>query len=203
MLELIAWLGSIDRALFFFINTTIANPVTDFLMPLVTADLHLKIFFGLCLITILWKGDKRLRIAVIFSLIVVTITDQLSSTVLKHMIERPRPCHIMDVHLLVGCGSGFSMPSSHAANLFGQAYFFREIARPSAKFLIPLAIIVALSRVFVGVHYPADILVGAAVGTLSGWAVGAGYNYIYSRWFKSGPIPGGEKNGDKDRSQTG
>jgi len=203
MLELIEWLVAIDRGLFFFLNTTIANPVTDFIMPQVTADMHLKIFFGLCLAVILWKGDKRLRLAVIFSLITVTVTDQLSSAVLKPLIERARPCHIMDVHLLVGCGSGFSMPSSHAANLFGQAYFFREVAKPSSKFLIPLAIVVALSRVFVGVHYPADILVGAALGTISGWIVGTGYDFLYDKKIKNRSKRGGDKDAGQNRGHTG
>jgi len=179
MLELISWLASIDTAIFHFINGSLANPVTDILMRFVTLDLHLKIFYGVCLAVILWKGDKRLRLAVIFSLIVVAISDQLSSSLLKPLLERPRPCHVMDVHLLVGCGSGFSMPSSHAANLFGQAYFFKIIAPRSARYLIPLAIVVALSRVFVGVHYPADILVGAALGTLVGFGVGK----IFLRYF--------------------
>lgn len=168
MLDIILWLNAVDRAVFFFINTTLANPVTDFIMPILTKDLHLKIFYGLALLIILWKGDNRLRLAVIFSLITVAVTDQLSSTLLKPLLDRPRPCHELEVHLLVGCGGGLSMPSSHAANLFGQAFFFKKIAPVSAKFLIPLAIIVALSRVFVGVHYPADIVVGAALGTLAG-----------------------------------
>lgn len=198
MIELIMWLGSIDRSVFFFINTTLANPVTDFIMPLVTTDLHLKIFYGVILAIILWKGDKRLRLALIASLIVVTLTDQLSSAVLKPLFARPRPCWNMEVHLLVGCGSGFSMPSSHAANLFGQAYLFREVAKPSAKYLIPLAIVVALSRVFVGVHYPADILVGAALGTIVGWATGLGFNAIYKRKFGIKDKRGGEPNAGKD-----
>ncbi len=172
MLELIVWLGTIDTALFYFINTTIANPLTDFLMPLVTIDLHLKIFFAVCLVLILWKGDRQLRYAVIFALITVTICDQLSSSVLKPLFARPRPCWNMEVHLLVNCGSGFSMPSSHAVNLFGQAYLFKVIKPSFAKYLIPLAIVVALSRVFVGVHYPGDILVGAALGTLVGFTFG-------------------------------
>ena len=49
MIEIIAWLAGIDKAVFIFINTTIANPVTDFIMPLITLDLHLKIFYGVCL----------------------------------------------------------------------------------------------------------------------------------------------------------
>jgi undecaprenyl-diphosphatase len=172
MIELIAGIDSLDQALFQFINQTLANPVTDFFMPLLTADLHLKIFYALCLLLILWKGDRRLRFAVIFSLIVVIITDQLSSSLLKPLFARPRPCHDMVVHLLVKCGKGFSLPSSHAANLFGQAFFFHIVQRSYSKYLIPLAILVALSRVFVGVHYPFDILTGAALGTLIGYGIG-------------------------------
>ena len=177
MLEIIGSLVNIDRAIFFFINTSLANPVTDFIMPMITTDLHLKIFYGLCLALILWKGDNRLRIAILFSLAAIALTDQISASVIKPIFARPRPCSNLDVHLLVGCGSGFSFPSSHAANLFGQAYLFRVIKPGFAKFLIPLAIVVALSRVFVGVHYPIDIIVGAALGTIIGFCVG----YIFIR----------------------
>ena len=194
MLEMIAFLEVIDSTLFYFINVTLANPVTDFFMPLVTLDLHLKIFFGVALFLILWKGDRRLRLAVIFSLLTVTLTDQLSSAVIKPLIERPRPCwgiSDLQVHLLVNCGSGFSMPSSHAANLFGQAYFFRLIKPSTAKFLIPLAIVVSLSRVFVGVHYPADILIGAALGTLVGYGVGKIFTKIkyFDEYFSRSKSP--------------
>lgn len=170
MTEILTWLDALDKSLFFFINTTLANPVTDHFMPFVTEDLHLKIFYAACIIGILWKGDNRLRFAVIFSGVCIAFSDQLSSHLLKPIFERPRPCHVFDVHLLVGCGGGKSMPSSHAANLFGQAVFFLMVASRSAKYLFPLAVIVALSRVFVGVHYPFDILVGAMVGVVSGLA---------------------------------
>lgn len=179
MLDIVIWLASIDKALFIFVNQGLANPVTDFLMPLITLDLHLKILFGAILLALLWKGDKRLRISVIFSLIVVALSDQASSNFLKPWIERARPCWDMEVNLLVNCGSGFSMPSSHAANLFGQAFLYYVIAPKSKKYLIPLAIVVALSRVFVGVHYPGDILVGAALGTVIGFIVGAVFNKFF------------------------
>jgi undecaprenyl-diphosphatase len=171
MLDFINLLIEWDHALFTLINGSAANPVTDFIMPLVTADLHLKIFYGVCLLLILWKGDKKLAWAVLFSLLTVLITDQLSSSVLKPIFSRPRPCHTFSVHLLTHCGSGFSFPSSHAANLFGQAFLFKGVAPKSAKYLIPLAVIVALSRVFVGVHYPADIVIGAALGTVAGYGI--------------------------------
>lgn len=192
MLELFAWLSLIDQSIFSLINLTLANPVTDFIMPLITIDLHLKIFYAVCLALILWKGDKRLRFAVVLSLVTVALTDQLSSSVLKPIFARPRPCWELDVHLLVACGSGFSMPSSHAANLFGQAYFFRKVAPSLAKYLIPLGIIIALSRVFVGVHYPADILVGAALGTLLGLGVARFFMFIFDAKIsgkKRGEVP--------------
>lgn len=197
MIEFIAWIGAIDQSVFHFINTNLANPVTDFIMPLITLDLHIKIFYGACLAVILWKGDRRLRVAVIFSLITVAVTDQISSSVIKPLLVRPRPCHIMPVHLLVNCGAGFSMPSSHAANLFGQAYFFKSIAPGSAKYLIPLAILIALSRIFVGVHYPADILVGASLGTLAGCGMAAAFKSILSRFTFSKQIEGTKKIGEQ------
>lgn len=196
MLEFFVQLAEIDRSLFFFINQTLANPVTDVLMPFFTSDMNLRIFYATCLFLLLWKGDSKLRLAVIFSLVTVAICDQAVSTFLKPLLGRPRPCHELEVNLLVGCGGGLSMPSSHAANLFGQAFFFRKVAPFTAKYLIPLAIIVALSRVFVGVHYPADILIGSALGTLVGIGVSFGFlrylptmqQFIKSKW--------GRKDGD-------
>ncbi len=191
MLEIIKWLASIDTTIFLFINQSLANPITDIIMPFVTADLNLKIFYGLCLTLILWKGDKRLRLAIIASIITLVISDQLSSSVIKPLFARPRPCKDLMVHLLVSCGAGFSMPSSHAANLFGQAFLFRTISPKSSKFLIPLAIIVALSRVFVGVHYPFDIIAGAALGTL----IGIGVAHLFVRYFPDSTTTGGRIDG--------
>ncbi len=192
MLEFFIQLEAMDQALFFFINQTLSNPVTDILMPFVTSDMNLRIFYAASLFLILWKGDTKLRLAVIFSLVTVAICDQMVSSLLKPLLGRPRPCHELEVHLLVGCGGGLSMPSSHAANLFGQAFFFRKVAPFTAKYLIPLAIVVGLSRVFVGVHYPADILVGSALGTLVGLGVSFAFlhylpmmqKFIKSKWGK-------------------
>lgn len=191
MSEILASLVALDKTIFRFVNQSLANPVTDVIMPFITTDLHLKIFYGVCLFLILWKGDRRLRWAVLGSLVVVTLSDQLSSAILKSLVGRLRPCKVMEVHLLVGCGSGFSFPSSHAANLFGQAFFFYGIAPRSAKFLVPLAALVALSRVFVGVHYPGDILSGAILGTAVGLVMEILFSKAYRRFY-SESAPGGK-----------
>jgi len=169
---MLEFLGSIDRSLFQFINVQLANPVTDFIMPIITSDQLLRVLYGAAMAVLLWRGDKRIRWLVLFSALALALSDQLSAHVLKPIIERSRPCHVMaGINLLVGCGGGFSMPSAHAANSFAQATLFGLTARATRPYLFVIAALIALSRVMVGVHYPGDILVGAALGMLVGWLV--------------------------------
>jgi undecaprenyl-diphosphatase len=172
----------IDQALFYFINVGLANPVTDFLMPLITSDTLLRIIYGAAVAVLLWRGDRRLRWLVLFSAAVLLMSDQLSSQVLKPWLERPRPCQVLSqVHLLVMCGAGFAMPSSHAANLFGQAALFAYHVKATRWYLLPFAILVAVSRIFVGVHYPFDVLVGTLLGCLTG-GLGAVAFWKFEKW---------------------
>ena len=171
MLEI---LQQIDTSIFFFLNSTLANPVTDFLMPLITNDKGLRIIYALAMIILLWKGNKTLRWMVLGSALVILLSDQISAGLLKNWIGRLRPCHTFDINtinLLVGCGGGKSMPSSHAANAFGQAVFFSYFYKKSRVYLFTYATLIALSRVFVGVHYLSDIIVGALVGTISAFII--------------------------------
>jgi undecaprenyl-diphosphatase len=179
MLETLAvW----DLELFRFINLSLANPVTDALMPVITSGLFLRSLYGLAMLLILWKGDRKLRWVVLVSAITIALTDQISSSLLKNWIERPRPCHIMsDLHLLVNCGAGYAMPSAHAANAFGQAVLFAVIYPKINCYLLSFAFLVALSRVFVGVHYPADILAGACVGSAIGLITAISFRQIWRK----------------------
>ncbi|MEK7774572.1 MAG: phosphatase PAP2 family protein [Candidatus Zixiibacteriota bacterium] len=165
-------LQAIDLTLFRFINDTLANPVTDFIMPIITSDWNLRIIYAVAMILLLWRGSKETRWIVGFSIVAMLIADQLASGFLKELIKRERPCQTLDaVHLLVNCGSGKSMPSSHATNAFAQAAFFCVSFRKHGWWLFLFAALVAISRVFVGVHYPADILVGALLGSMVGVAI--------------------------------
>lgn len=164
MLDIIVQL---DRTLFLFFNMTLANPVTDLVMPIITSDVLLRLFYGVAMALLLWKGDARLRWLVLVSVIVLALTDQISAGLLKPMIGRLRPCHVLEnINLLVGCGGGKAMPSAHAANAFGQAVLFAVLYRRVRWPLLSFATLVALSRVFVGVHYPADVFAGALLGAL-------------------------------------
>ncbi|MFH1685958.1 MAG: phosphatase PAP2 family protein [bacterium] len=161
-----------DQAIFAFLNVTLANPVTDLIMPVVTSDNLLRLGYAVAMLLLLWKGDRRMRRLVLFSAVALLITDQVSAHLLKPFFERPRPCHIMEeINLLVNCGGGYAMPSSHAANAFGQATLFALSYRQWRWYLWVFASVVAISRVFVGVHYPGDVLAGAALGIGTGWMV--------------------------------
>jgi undecaprenyl-diphosphatase len=169
-------LYSIDVAVFHFINATIANPIFDTVMPWLTdlnKTLYGKVIAGALWILLFWKGGKRGRLVAILLIPLIALSDQLSSSVIKKIVSRPRPCHtagdatiVAGIHLLVDCGSGFSFPSSHAVNNFAAAslfsYFYKKWTWAFALF----AGLVALSRVSVGVHYPSDIFGGALIGIL-------------------------------------
>jgi len=168
----------IDRALFAFINGTLANPVTDFIMPIVTSDDLLRVLFALGIIALLVFGRKRFIWVAVIAIAVLTITDQAASALLKPLFGRPRPCHVMAVHLLVNCGKGYSFPSSHAANLFGQALFFGLLYKKWLPYALAFAFLVGVSRIWVGVHYPLDMIGGMILGSLTG-AIVAG---VYIKW---------------------
>lgn len=173
-------LFEIDAALFRLINSTLANPVTDILMPILT-DLNRHwwgwVIFGSVWIWLMTGFGPKGRSAGVLLLVAVTISDQLNSAVLKDLFARPRPCHPVDpagpaggsmvvegVRLLVDCGGGFSFPSSHAANNFAAAFLVRGYFPERGALFLAIAAVIALSRTFVGVHYPGDLAGGAVVG---------------------------------------
>jgi undecaprenyl-diphosphatase len=179
-----------DTRVFEFLNEKLANPVFDFTMPIITNDWVLRIALAIVLLLLLILGRKQERMAVVLVLVAIAIADQLSSSLLKHLVERVRPCHVVQgVHLLVDCGQGFSFPSSHAANSFAVATTFAILLRKYKLLLFVVAVIVSYSRIAVGVHYPIDVLCGAVVGLLSGVAVCITYNFIKNKlsiWQKAG-----------------
>ena len=182
-------LTQLDQAIFLFINWTLANPVTDFIMPLVTNDWNLRIAYGLAMIVILIGGNARMRWLVLFSALVLFATDQITAGWLKHLFERPRPCHVLtEINLLVGCGGGFAMPSAHAANAFGQAFLFSIHYKRAAWYLYTVASLIAISRVFVGVHYPGDVLAGAIIGGIIGVMLAVGFT-IFEKAIKISNTP--------------
>ncbi len=166
---MIEWLTHLDLTVFRFVNGSCANVVTDLLMPQITSDWNLRIGYGIVMLLLLWKGPRERRWQVLGSLLVLAASDLIASSVFKPLIDRPRPCQTLDaVHLLVNCGAGLSMPSSHAANAFAQFAFWSRFTPRVKWYLFVIAFLVAISRVFVGVHYPGDVLIGSLLGGVIG-----------------------------------
>jgi undecaprenyl-diphosphatase len=156
---------NLDIEIFRFINTGMTAPFLDTVMVFMTEKMN---FMGAIIIAaaLIWiLGKRQDRVGLIVLVLLVLMTD-LASNTLKHAIMRLRPCNALEgVRLLVGCGGSFSMTSSHAANIFAAMVFLTARYRKFWPIFISIAVIVAYSRVYVGVHYPSDVIIGAALGT--------------------------------------
>ena len=169
-----------DQQIFFFINRQLSNPAFDFIMPYVRErdfwiPLYVLLVFYFVRLLKKWSW-----VALLTAAITVVITDQVSSSLLKPWIARLRPCNdpslAEQVQLIVNCGSGFSFVSSHAANHFGIACFLIVMLQHRLKWILPVALfwaaLVSFAQVYVGVHYPLDVicggLLGVAIGILAG-----------------------------------
>ena len=177
------WLYGIDVALFRFGNETIANPAGDWFFPFITDLRNFYVPYALLILGLLVFGKKRGALTVLLLVITITIADQVSSFVIKPWVGRLRPCHVLEgVQLLVGCGSGKSFTSSHATNNFALAVLIQHMYPAARWYLLAWASLVAFSRVYVGVHYPSDILGGAILGTAIALAVIYTHAFIMKQW---------------------
>ena len=154
-----------DTYLFFLLNSRAQNVVLDFLMPILTNLDYWRVPIALLAISLLVFGKKKGRIAVVLLILGITLSDQVCNNLLKPLVGRVRPCNVLDnVHLLINCTKSFSFPSSHATNIFTGMIILSFVYPKLRIGLLTFAALVAYSRVYVGVHYPFDILAGTALG---------------------------------------
>ena len=187
-MAMMSWLRSLDVALFRFINETLSNSLFDRIMPFFSGNsVFVPLLVALAAILV-WKKGARGRVCLIMLALVICLGDPLIVNTLKHAIGRLRPFNeIPDAITRVGRGGSFSMPSAHTANWFAAATVFLFYFRRSVFFMLPLAGLVGFSRIYNGVHYPSDVLVGAVLGVAYAlalvWSIDAFWRWAGQRWF--------------------
>lgn len=175
-----SWISQWDVDAFHLINETWANPVLDLFLPwtrekLIWIPLY-AILIYLWVRNYGWKGVYF----IIMLVATVAISDQISAHWIKNVFHRLRPCHNLPLihHIInrIDCGTGFSFVSSHAANHFAIAGFVALWIRKNYPKIEPWlyfwAAIISYAQVYVGVHYPLDVLSGAIIGVCLGWFMG-------------------------------
>ncbi|MDH7516588.1 MAG: phosphatase PAP2 family protein [Bacteroidota bacterium] len=202
-----ALLYSADSTVFRFCNGTLVFGVGDWLFPFLTNTDNFIVPYAVVLAGLVFFGKRKGVVVICLIAAAVLLGDQLSSSIIKPLVGRTRPCAFLpDVRLLVGCGGGKSFPSSHAVNNFSVAFVVAAYYRRVAWWVFLYAALVAYSRVYVGVHYPSDILAGAAVGLVTGWVVVRGADAVRSILFRQySSVRKGERpgTGETDERDTG
>ena len=178
----------IDKQVMVFLNKTISNPIFDIIMPIITNQ-NFLVFSGLLVLGYLAiYGGKRGRITIVVLLIAVSASDAICFQIIKPWVGRLRPSYEFYeyINLLVSKGGKYSFPSNHASNSFVFAtvlsYFYDK--RNSLLFL--LASTIAFSRIYVGVHYPLDIVFGSIIGYVISWIILSLWVIIKMRELKRG-----------------
>lgn len=161
-------LSSIDHTVFQLINQQWTNPVLDVVCPVFRNKLTWLPCYIISAIWIRRKYPDQFRSLLVMVVLVIFFSDQ-GSNLMKWYFHRLRPCAVGEARLLVAhCSNSFSFTSNHAANHMAFAvllsFFFRRIW--FSGFMICWALMVGYSQIYVGLHYPADVFVGALWGAL-------------------------------------
>jgi undecaprenyl-diphosphatase len=165
-----------DQQLFLYINSS-NSPLGDHVMYAMSGKLIWVPLYLVILIYLGFKYKRKFLILLVFIILAATLADQ-SSVFVKNIVHRLRPCHEPSltglVHLLDGeCGGVYGFVSSHATNCFDVAFLSLLLIRKRwyTISIILWAGIIGYSRIYLGVHYPGDVICGALLGTFIGWGI--------------------------------
>ena len=170
---------SIDLSILYFFNRTIASSSLDTVFDILT---NVKYWYPVYVLGAIWliyraENKREALVVVLGAVACVAFTDSLAHYFIKPWVGRLRPCtqlpngqQMIDwIRLPIGRKLDPSFPSSHALNNMGVAAYFVGRYRTKASWLVVVAILIGLGRLYEGVHYPSDVLGGFVLGALIGY----------------------------------
>lgn len=179
-----------DQSLLYLFNIFLHTPALDGLFVFFSTRGYLLFLPFVLLIAIVERDKNRALRDILLILVAFALNDWLSNE-LKSLTQRPRPCLIHEwVRVAIGCSQSSSMPSSHASNAFAVAtVLWHQLGRLKSKLTWRLsayviAFCIAYSRLYLGVHYPSDVLAGALLGVVIAVVVVSSWQYFSSLYEK-------------------
>jgi len=169
-------LERLDQQLFLFLNS-LNSPLWDTVIHAISGKVIWVPLYLAILIFLGIKYKRKFLVILLFIILAATLADQIS-VLFKNHFQRLRPCHEPSleglIHLVNGeCGGKFGFVSSHATNSFNVALisllFIKK--RWYTIGIILWALVVGYSRIYLGVHYPGDVICGSLLGALIGWSI--------------------------------
>ena len=159
-MTLITALQQIDLSILFFINQQLANPIFDVLFK----SIHYLSYVFLISLVLYFAFKKKKSIVLL--MVIAAIISSLTAGLIKATIERERPYQVLDVRQLVDEDENKSFPSNHVQLSFALSTIVLYFYKKPGMILFLLSAIMAFGRIYVGVHYPSDVLAGAMIGVL-------------------------------------
>lgn len=157
-----------DLAILLFIQEHLRTPLGDFIIPWISRLGDLGFIWIIIIALMLFNKDTRQTGVVM--LVAAMITTLVAEGLIKHLVERPRPFTLYPIEPLVSPPSGYSFPSGHSASSFAVATAYGLMQKNNLRYvLLALATAIALSRLYVFVHYPTDVLCGVLFGIVSAY----------------------------------
>lgn len=183
-------LNSLDKELFLFLNSH-HTPFWDAVMYFISGKLIWVPLYAALLAALGFKYKRKMLVLVLVIAAGITLGDR-TSVLIKNTVKRPRPCYEQtlagQVHTVKGeCGGKYGFVSSHATNTFAVAVMILLILRIKWVGISMLiwAAAISYSRIYLGVHYPGDVLAGTALGIITGWCIFILYDKIDKKVLKS------------------
>lgn len=171
------FLLQLDKEWLLAINTGCKSAWLDVVCPFMRKQSNWYVLYAVLLYICYRKWNRQALWIVLGATFLVLVSDQLSANLIKNTVQRIRPCNEPSlngiIYNIVGCGKGYSFISAHATNHFAIAVFFSVLFQPTYKWFALIALVwaalIAFSQVYVGVHYPLDVICGALLGSGLGY----------------------------------